>query len=62
MKANYFRITPERYIDLFYDRSLRLWTGRVVDNEGNQIGLSIYDPKRERTIIETTIKAIESAR
>lgn len=48
-----FRIYANRINDneskqLWYDISLRLWQGWVVDNEGNQIGNSEYFPSSRK--------------
>jgi hypothetical protein len=31
------------YIDIFYDRSIKLWTALLLDIEGNQQGDAIYE-------------------
>lgn len=36
-----------RLVEVWYDRSLRLWTAFRVDEEGNQISDAIYDISKE---------------
>ena len=33
----------KNYIDIFYDRSIKLWTAILLDTEGNQQGNAIYE-------------------
>lgn len=34
-------------IEAFWDRSLRLWTCLWLDEEGNQLGIAQYAPRRD---------------
>lgn len=47
---NAIRVTPSIdwsfYVQWWYDRSLRLWTIRRVDKQGNQIGEAEYEAHR----------------
>lgn len=37
---------------VFYDRSIRLWTGYWLDADGDQVGAAIYSPSKDELLIE----------